>query len=299
MTTVAMDIETDALDATRIWVICSEDVDTGDKLQFLNVDSDQQERERFIDYCKGIDSFVFHNGLGFDVKVINHLVQPDLINPQSVIDTLVVSRLIDYTLDGKGHSLDAWGRRLGDHKISFKDFSRLTEEMITYCHQDVTVTVKLYRKFKNIITDPEWQDALRCEHDIQILCEEMTANGFYFDHQKATSLLTEIKGRMAELEAGFQEDFPPKLEEVNRLIYRKKKNGSDFSSVEKAREKYYQTKVDWSIQPPELVCYDWVEFNPGSPKQRIDRMWEAGWEPYEKTKGHIEYEREQSRGSWR
>jgi len=127
----------------------------------------------------------------------------------------------------------------------------------------------------------------------------MTANGFYFDHQKAKELLTEIKDRMAQLEAGFQEDFPPKLEEVHRVIYRKKKDGGDFSTVTKARDKYYQTKVDWSVQPPELVCYDWVEFNPGSPKQRIERMWEAGWEPYEKTKGHIEYEREQSRGSWR
>lgn len=295
MTTVAMDIETDDLNATRIWVICTEDVDTGNKQEFTNVDSDQQQKERFIEYVKGIDNFVFHNGLGFDVAVINRLVQPELINPQSVIDTLVVSRLVDYTLDGKGHSLDAWGRRLGDHKIGFKDFSALTQEMIVYCHQDVTVTVKLYRRLKAVITDPEWQDALRCEHDIQILCEEMTANGFYFDHQKAAELLTEIKDRMAQLEAGFQEDFPPKLEEVHRVIYRKKKDGSDFSTVTKARDKYYQTKVDWSVQPPELVCYDWVEFNPGSPKQRIERMWEAGWEPYEKTKGHIEYERENSR----
>jgi len=299
MTTVAMDIETDDLNATRIWVICTEDVDTGNKQEFINVDSDQQQKERFIEYVKGIDNFVFHNGLGFDVAVINRLVQPDLINPQSVIDTLVVSRLVDYTLDGKGHSLDAWGRRLGDHKIGFKDFSALTQEMIVYCHQDVTVTVKLYRRLKSVITDPEWQDALRCEHDIQILCEDMTANGFYFDHQKAAELLTEIKDRMAQLEAGFQEDFPPKLEEVHRVIYRKKKDGGDFSTVTKARDKYYQTKVDWSVQPPELVCYDWVEFNPGSPKQRIERMWEAGWEPYEKTKGHIEYERESSRGSWR
>ena len=299
MTTVAMDIETDDLNATRIWVICTEDVDTGNKQEFINVDSDQQQKERFIEYVKGIDNFVFHNGLGFDVAVINRLVQPDLINPQSVIDTLVVSRLVDYTLDGKGHSLDAWGRRLGDHKIGFKDFSALTQEMIVYCHQDVTVTVKLYRRLKAVITDPEWQDALRCEHDIQILCEDMTANGFYFDHQKAAELLTEIKDRMAQLEAGFQEDFPPKLEEVHRVIYRKKKDGGDFSTVTKERDKYYQTKVDWSVQPPELVCYDWVEFNPGSPKQRIERMWEAGWEPYEKTKGHIEYERESSRGSWR
>jgi DNA polymerase-1 len=299
MTTVAMDIETDALDATRIWVICTEDVDTGEKLQFLNVDTDQQERTRYIELCRNVSHFVFHNGLGFDHKVINRLVEPDLIDPTKVIDTLVVSRLVDYTLDGRGHSLDAWGRRLGDHKISFKDFSALTDEMIEYCHQDVTVTVKLYNKFKSVIQDPEWQDALRCEHDIQILCEQMTANGFYFNKRKAETLLEEIHGRMSDLEASFQVDFPPILTEVNRLKYRLKDDGTPYASVTKAREKYFQTRVDYSTTPWELVCLDWVEFNPGSPKQRIDRMWDAGWEPYEKTKGHIEYEREQKRGSWR
>lgn len=299
MTTYAMDIETDDLNATRIWVICSEDVDTGEKFQFLNVDRDQEEKERYVEHCKSADRFVFHNGLGFDVRVINRLIQPDLIDPEKVIDTLIVSRLDDYTLDGKGHSLDAWGKRLGEHKMVFKNFEALTQEMIKYCHQDVTVTTKLYRRFKKMIHDPEWQVALRAEHDIQILCEEMTDNGFYFNKAKAETLLTEIKQRMAELEAGFQDDFPPKLEEVNRLQYRLKGDGTPYKAVLEAREKYYSTAVDWSVQPAELVCYDWVEFKPGSPKQRIDRMWDAGWEPYEKTKGHIEYEREQSRGSWR
>lgn len=299
MKTYAMDIETDALDATCIWVVCSQDVDTGETFQFLNVDKNEEEKARYVEHCKSADRFVFHNGLGFDVGVINRLVEPGLIDPEKVVDTLIVSRLVDFTLDGKGHSLAAWGRRLGDFKTDFKDFSALTQEMIDYCHQDVKVTTSLYRRFKKVVDDPEWQVALRAEHDIQILCEEMTANGFYFKKRKAERLLAEIKDRMQELEAGFQEDFPPKLEEVNRLLYKLKKDGTPFSSVANAREKYYSTAVDWSVNPPELVCYDWVAFNPASPKQRIDRMWDAGWEPYEKTKGYIEYEREQSRGSWR
>jgi len=42
-------------------------------------------------------------------------------------------------------------------------------------------------------------------------------------------------------------------------------------------------------------CFTLIEsvpFNPRSPKQCIDRLWEAGWEPTEKTKGHIKAERE-------
>ena len=291
---VAMDIETESLDPQYIWVICAEDVDTGERETFCNLTTIPEERDRFVRYVNDIDYFVFHNGLGFDVPVINRLLG-QVIDPQKVIDTLVVSRLVDYTLDGAGHSLKAWGKRLGDFKIGFNDFTKLSDEMIEYCEQDVAVTVKIYRHFKKVIQDPEWQESLRCEHDIQMLCEDMTTNGFYFDEDQAEELLGEIQTRMEDLEQGLQEDFPPKLTEVNRIKYRRKADGSLYSSVTKAQEKYFATALDKSVDPNELVCYEYIPFNPASPKQRIERLWEAGWEPFEKTKGHIEYDREQQR----
>ena len=39
-----LDIETDDINATRIWVVCSEDYKTGDKQQFLNIDTIPEER---------------------------------------------------------------------------------------------------------------------------------------------------------------------------------------------------------------------------------------------------------------
>jgi hypothetical protein len=298
---VAMDIETDGLDANRIWVICSKDLDTGETIQFLNPSHIDEEKEKFFEYCKTVvDSggkFVFHNGLGFDVPVLHRLIGPDCVPYLSVIDTLIVSRMIDYEVKD-GHSLKAWGIRLGLFKGEHKDWSKLSQEMIDYCHQDVAVTQALFERFRKVIFDKAWADALRCEHDIQILCEEMTTNGFKFDKAKAEEYLKEVEDRMAELEAGFQRDFPPKLEEVNRLKYRVKEDGTLFSTVVKAKEKYPVTDV----YGDELICFDWVSFDPASPKQRIDRLWDAGWTPVDKTKGHIQYEREQrdkARQSWR
>lgn len=293
---VAMDIETESLKPSYIWCICAEDVDTGERETFVNLTTIPEERERFIEYCRSVDKFVFHNGIGFDVPVINRLLG-NVIPEQDVIDTLIVARLVDYSLDNKGHSLKEWGLRLGDFKLGFNDFSKLSEEMIEYCIQDVVVTVKIYKHFKKVIHDPEWQESLRCEHDIQMLCEQMTENGFYFDEDKAEELLGEIQTRMEEIEQSLQEDFPPKLTEVNRIKYRRKADGSLYSSVTNAQEKYFATALDKSVTPNELVCYEYIPFNPASPKQRIERLWEAGWEPFEKTKGHIEYEREQAR-SW-
>lgn len=294
---VAFDIETDDLDATHIWCICSQDIDTGECETFLNVTSIEEERERFVRYIDTVDRFVFHNGLGFDVKVINKLLG-QVIEPSKVLDTLVISRLKDFTLDGNGHSLKAWGQRLGDFKLGFSDFSVLTDEMIEYCKQDVAVTVKLYNHFRKMIEEPSWQEAIRCEHDIQILCEQMTDNGFVFDESKAEELLGEILTRLDELQAGFEKDFPPKLTEVNRILYKLTKDGQPFATVKKAQERYFATALDKSVTPNELVCFNFIGFNPASPPQRIDRLWEAGWEPFEKTKGHIKYEREQRKGSW-
>jgi DNA polymerase I len=64
-----------------------------------------------------------------------------------------MSRLWNPQLDG-GHSLRAWGERLGDYKDDFTDFdSGLSDEMISYCRQDVAVTVKLYHRLTRELQD--------------------------------------------------------------------------------------------------------------------------------------------------
>ena len=64
-------------------------------------------------------------------------------------DTLVLSRLLNPSLEG-GHSLAAWGQRLGFPKGEFSDWDGgLTTEMETYCIQDTLVTQKLYEVLIN------------------------------------------------------------------------------------------------------------------------------------------------------
>lgn len=287
MKITVIDIETNDIKATDIWVIVCKDVDTGIVSVFRNLTSDPVEAYRFKEYCKKYQKFVAHNGIGFDIPVINRLLGPT-INVKSVIDTLIISRLVDYSIKD-GHSLDAWGKRLGLFKGHFKDFAGgLTQEMEDYCVNDVEVTHRLFNKFKSVIMDKQWAKALRCEHDIQNICEQMSLNGFWFDADKAEEYLVEILDRMDILHEQFQIDFPPQLKEVNRIKYRFKNDGSLFSNVTAALSKYPETKKVGE----ELVCYDYEVFNPGSTKQRIERLWEAGWQPYEKTKGHIIFDRE-------
>ena len=287
MKITAMDIETDSLDATRIWVVAAKDVDSGIVEVFKNLDTDEAEAARFKAYCSLYDRYVFHNGIGFDVPVINRILGYT-IDPKDVIDTLIVSRLVRYIMSG-GHSLNAWGKRLGLHKGDFKDFEGgLTQEMIDYCINDVVVTVRLYKKYKGAIFDKDWARSMRLEHDIQIICQEMSENGFKFDEDQAEEYLGDILTRMEDLEHQFQRDFPPVLTEVNRIKYRLKADGTLYKSVTDAIQRHQRTrKVD-----DELLCYDFVEFKPSSTKHRIERLWEAGWEPVDKTKGHLDFLRE-------
>jgi len=288
---VIFDLETDGLVATKIWCICTLDTETGEAMEFLNAHEDP---EPFKDYAKGVDQWIAHNGLGFDVGVVAKLIGADVIEPKQVTDTLVLSRLFNYNVKG-GHSLKAWGQRLGFDKGDYSDWSKLTPEMVEYCHRDCQVTLKLYQTFEESVKDPAWALAIETEHQIQTLCEEMTTNGFKFNEDAAEELLGEIVDYIEDLEGRLQYAFPPKLEEVRRLQYKVKADGEPFSTVTKAREKYFQTIVDVSGDEPELVCKDWVEFNPASPKMRIDRLWAAGWKPVDRTKGHLDYLREQGR----
>lgn len=280
----------DAID--RIWLVGGIDYATKKRYQFTNVSHNKTEAEDFVKWAKTVDVWVGHNFLSFDVRVLNNFF-PELVDPSKVIDTLVVSRLIDYDIDiPKGarspHSLDAWGRRLKLHKGDFKDFTKFSQEMVDYWNNDLDVTLKLFERFKPTIFDPEWKKAMRAEHDIQWELSMINRTGFYLDKEQASAMLTEIESEMKTIEEGFQKAFPPRLEETNRLKYRVNKQGVPYAVVTNAINKYPKTEVVGE----ELICYDWKEFNPGSPQQRIDRLWDAGWKPFDKTKGHIQFERE-------
>lgn len=286
-----IDIETDDLKATKIWCIVCRVVKTGEVHVFRNChDFTQPDAHSFRDFAKSVSCWVAHNGIGFDLPT---LVRFGLLDSSAVgncIDTLVLSRLIDYNIDG-GHSLDAWGERLKTKKTYFKDFSRLTQEMVDYCVQDTAVTLKLYRRFLPTITSPTWKKALRVEHDMAAICEDMTEQGFYLDYESCSAIFADIEAQKNKIEAEFQELFPPQLLPVKELKYSILKNGEENRHVQTAKATY----PSWILEGERLICLDYVAFDPASPKDRIDRMWEAGWKPTERTKGHNEHVRQGKR----
>lgn len=242
------------------------------------------------EYLKG--SFLIgHNILWYDLPVLNRLCKSGL-DPEKVVDTLVVSRLVnswDYNL----HGLEAWGERLEFPKGDFKQFTHLTPEMVEYCKNDVELTERIYLFLKRFIDDPSLKASMVNEHRAAIICTEMHYNGFGFNIENAKKLHKEISELRDVLDKEIQEAFPPRSYLIREVLPRPTVKGAisavDFrwlDTTEKTIEEHgYSVGATFSR-------IDFEPFNPASPKQCIERLNEFGWKPFEKTKGHIKAERD-------
>lgn len=297
MKTVIADVETSPIkkfgNTEEMWIFGGKELETGEVHVFFPYRG-QEEVDKAIAWAETVDHWVGHNFISFDmVEVARHLKR-GLIPADNVTDTLLVSRLLHYDRPipkgaSSAHSLDAWGKRLGVHKGNFNDFNEFSDEMYEYWLGDLETTEALYKYLQKYLNDPDWQKSIWVEHQCQIELTRQKAYGFPFDKSKAEGLLKVVKDHMTKVNDKIEESYPPKLKLTNTIKYRTTKDGEEYATVQKAKERYALTQVDGD----NLYCYEYVPFNPGSAIDRIDALWEAGWKPFDKTKTHQQFARKQ------
>lgn len=238
---IVLDIETTSTHDV-IWCCVTRDMDTDEVIVWKAASGLQ----KYLDNC---DLIIFQNGINFDAPLLRKIWNVTMRLSQ-VSDTLVLSRLLSPSLEG-GHSLDAWGTRLGFPKGDFKDWDGgLTEEMITYCVQDTLVTAKLYdHLIKELNSKGFSQRSIELEHNVQAIITKQEVNGFKLDQRNALQLLSELKTKLDAIEVEMQVIFPAKVES-NRI-----------------------SKLNKPLK--DIV----TPFNPGSRKQIGERLIERGWKP--------------------
>ena len=284
------DIETNAIDnPDKCWLVGGKMADTGEVFEFRNIHEDPVARKAATEWHLSLDRMVFHNGIQYDLPLLNKWLDKPL-DPRKVLDTLVLSRTFDFDIDvvrggSTRHSLKSWGVRLGVHKGDYSNFDELTDEMVEYWRGDLDTTEALFNHFKKDVYDKSWSKSLRLEHDLQIELVRTKYSGFYFKKDLAQSLLDKVISEKDKLEDQFRVDFPPKLTLVNTLKFKKKADGTLFSTVKRAKEQYPMTKVSGE----DLLCYDFISFNPAASKDRVNALWDAGWNPTEKTATHAKF----------
>ena len=242
MRKIVIDIETDST-ASQIWCAVTKDL-TNKEVNTWTEASELQE------YLKPTDILIGHNIIGFDAPVLrkhwNLTIDSDQLQ-----DTLVMSRLLNPVVEG-GHSLKSWGLKLGNHKDEFSDFDGgLSDEMVSYCKQDVEVTARLYERLTDSLL--AWGESVVLEHKTAVAIKEQEENGFKLDVKQTLTLLADWRQRLAEIEEGLQEVFRPIVTER------------------------YSEKTGKRLK-------DKVEvFNPGSRKQIAERLMALGWKPNKYT----------------
>lgn len=217
------------------------------------------------------DTVVGHNLIGFDAQVLNRCWRTNL-TWKKLTDTLVMSRLLNPDIDG-GHSLEAWGKRLGRKKSDYqriywrlkgkreydsKDLSHWNNPniplMMAYCRRDVKVLVELYRHISPLLD--AWKtevknksnnkDYLELEHEVAWIIKQQEQRGFLFDEHKAMRLLHTLQSEVSSLVEQLQVVFPPIITER------------------------YSAKTGKKLKD------DVQEFNPGSRQQIAERLQQLG-----------------------
>src|ERR1019366_1441391 len=88
-----------------------------------------------------------------------------------------------------GHSLAAWGTRLGFPKTEYSDWSQYTEAMGEYNTNDTLLGELIYKELQRekkafYIS----QESIRLEHDVTWMLYRQERDGFYLDREKANAL---------------------------------------------------------------------------------------------------------------
>ena len=237
---IILDIETNSTH-DKIWMCVTREVG-GD----VTVWKEANGLQKYLDSC---DLIIMHNGICFDAPVLRENWKVTM-KPSQVCDTLVLSRLLNPSLEG-GHSLEAWGQRLGFPKGDFKDWDAgYSQEMEDYCIQDTLVTEKLYFHLTAELKANKFDErSIKLEHDVQTIIAKQERNGFKLNQKEAITLLSTLQAKLVLLETELQNIFPTKVTE----------------RVSEKTGKPLKPKVE--------------VFNPGSRKQIGERLIEKGWKP--------------------
>jgi DNA polymerase I len=273
---IVLDIETNSTH-DKIWCVVCRDIDKGVVSTFVQPSSLQD----FINNC---DSVVTHNGIFFDFPVLKK-VWGITVKKSQVIDTLVLARLCDPSIEG-GHSLEAWGERLRHYKAPYKkiwswltgtsligededgkkfDQSNLAFDepvmsaLLWYCVQDTKVTAELYKHLTQEMENDFSKESTTLEHEVAIIIAEQERNGFKLDMPKALCLLSELKTKLDIIQVEMETIFPP-------VVISGRTHGTSGKPLK------------------DIV----TQFNPGSRQQIAKRLQEKGWKPKKHTeKGSV------------
>lgn len=199
------DTETDALVSyTKLWLVVFREEISDEVTIFRNVHDNPGPCRDFIQDRVG--SWIGHNFINFDHAVLEHFTGVE-INPSTVLDTLVISRLLNYRRKN-GHSLEAWGKFYGIEKAACDDFTQWSQALEDRCISDTAINRRMWQDFKKYYLTKRWKDPILLEIQSEYNCKLIRSNGFSINTTKLNNLFCSLNSRKEELDKSIASAFP-------------------------------------------------------------------------------------------
>lgn len=295
------DLETDGLlrELTRIWVLAIGTVGSNVITTYTDHDPNypplMEGVRRLMEHVARGGKTAAHNGINFDRKALAKVTGYEM--PYTAIyDTLVMGRLRDPERLG-GHKLESYGVEMGILKGSHNEWHRYSEEMRSYCDQDIRVTNALFEKLKCVFT---WGESCQLEHDVAYLIDLQMSNGFPLNMREAMMLAAELSERREAYLAEMQRVFPPiyvsggvtvpkrtmkregkeytKDAPYTKIVLQEFNPGSEYHVAARLKKKYgwkapLTEKGNPNITEAVLKKLDFPEVKPLIDFARVDKQW--------------------------
>lgn len=278
---------------------------------------------KFKDLFDECDHFIGHNIIGYDAPAIEKIL--GLKIPLSkMTDTLVWSRLFrpvsppggtiaggstDPTKDNYtdnrigGHSLGAWGKRLGYAKQDFDDWSKYSDQMLAYCVNDVELGIRIwqYLELERLgLKDPLYLSgeikepipfgdlSVRLEQSVASCLRQQELNGFKLDITAAEKLRDDTEALLLDMNKDLDTHFPPVDKYVRNWEPSFTKNGELTKPTERMLANWTHKPVKGAVPigfygdkvlMSEYELFETQQFNPNSGQQVAARLIERGWKP--------------------
>ncbi len=206
---LVFDIEANGLywDVTEVYCLVAYDVDSKKLYKFT-----PDTIEDGINLLRKATTLIGHNITTYDIPVIEKLYKTKLNG--NILDTLIVSRLMypdirQHPFGGNG--LKNWGQHLNNDKIEFEDWSHFSNEMLTYCVQDVMLNYDILQAQKEFIKDND--KIIKFETLVAQVCFKQHVNGFGYNLNEGVDLEQILAIERATYLDELQTIFPDKIEE--------------------------------------------------------------------------------------
>lgn len=255
-----------------LWCVVIRDVDTDEVISLSSPSGNTITKDQMKEAFEGVTEVIAHNGIKFDFIALDlfgvldyevgYLGKPDKLFGKEVkiTDTLIRSRLFNPDRYG-GHSLEAWGKRLGNFKDDFRqqsidagliavnapkgeEFRQYSDIMLSYCQQDTLVTklvhLELEQEFQAYA---KWAKPEKLENKLADLAIRRESYGFWFDKESAIACLEDLQEKMQTLADKVNPILPPKPMNKGTLkAYTPPKNQLKQDETPTAHMKNFATK---------------------------------------------------------